>query len=236
MITKYTEFLNEKLTDKLSGFNVEEMKQQFLDGKIDIILYLNLCKKYHIEFPTDKEIIKYFKQFDDIDKIFITSLKNNILIGVKYAVEHGSNVNDYNALKNMSEQNNFEIVKYLVEHGADINKNNNESVNYAIINSNLEMLNYFFSKTSFTSDEINHFFEIATRFNNIDIIKFLINKGADIHYDDNIALYNSLLYENDEITKYLLNIGAVITKKYFVNKKMKYKLTNIIKNIKDDND
>jgi hypothetical protein len=33
MITKYNEFLNEKLSDKLSGFNEEGLKQQFLNGE-----------------------------------------------------------------------------------------------------------------------------------------------------------------------------------------------------------
>jgi hypothetical protein len=47
MIKKYTEYLNEKLSDKLSGFDEEGLKQQLDNNKIDFKTYFKICKEYN---------------------------------------------------------------------------------------------------------------------------------------------------------------------------------------------
>ena len=47
MIKKYNEYINEKLSDKLSGFNKTEIEQQLISGKISLDKYNELCKKYN---------------------------------------------------------------------------------------------------------------------------------------------------------------------------------------------
>ena len=56
MTKKYNEFLNEKLSDKLSGFNEEDLKQQFLNGVIKIEKFFEIIHQYNIPRPSNDEI------------------------------------------------------------------------------------------------------------------------------------------------------------------------------------
>jgi hypothetical protein len=62
MIKKYGEYITEKLSDKLSGFDAEELKQQFLSDKISFDKYYSLLKQYKLQLPSFNEITVYYKQ------------------------------------------------------------------------------------------------------------------------------------------------------------------------------
>ena len=53
MIKKYNEYTNEKLTDKLQGFDKDELFKQFLDNKLTAEKLLDNCEKYNIKIPDD---------------------------------------------------------------------------------------------------------------------------------------------------------------------------------------
>ena len=57
---KYNDFINEKLSDKLSGFNEEKLKQQYFSGNISIELYYERCKENNIIPFTSDEIVKQY--------------------------------------------------------------------------------------------------------------------------------------------------------------------------------
>lgn len=181
MIKKYSEYINEKLSDKLVGFDENDLKQQlidckisidkylficidnnikpskdiikkmFIDDKIDIDDYLKYCKKYDLDYPTNEEM--HFK---------ISKLKpNDMLI---YAC-------DYDFL---------DLVKLSINNEADIRSYNDYCIK-SIINKNYyDIIDYFLNyinKSEITSLII--FYSITD--NRIDIIKYLIDNNIFIN-------------------------------------------------------
>lgn len=50
----------------------------------------------------------------------------------------------------------------------------------------------------------------SCKLNKIEIVKYLVGKNVNIHYNDDEALYFSLYYRHREIFDYLLSIGGNI--------------------------
>ena len=93
---------------------------------------------------------------------------------------------------------NLEIIKYLM-----FSKSLNPTDNINVTQSGLKILN-----------RPNRKFIIAAQYNNINIIKYLIKYGENIHrYNDN-ALRTAIKYGNGnqsntvEVVKYLIQVGA----------------------------
>lgn len=150
--------------------------------------------------------------------------KNSNEAMVKYFVENGADINVLDEIKGYN-INDFEIVKYLVGKGA--NPNNNYLYDRCIVCGNVrifqfllekginvhykssEYLKYCTDRISWDLTEVNgkpfvkHF--IMSSF--YEIIKLYIEKGADIHFDDEYLLRTAvdkgllnlveLLVEND---------------------------------------
>jgi len=81
----------------------------------------------------------------------------------------------------------------------------------AFINENLDMIKYFF-ENGVNSIEINAviFADILTKQSNLNIIKYLINKGLDIHVENELFLKTACSKTscNLELTKFLIEQGA----------------------------
>ena len=93
MINNYKDFINEKISDKLSGFNEEELRIQFINGKIDIEKYLYNCDKYN--FKIDTELFKKLLFDEKINKDFIAELKMKKLSDGTWQVIEFANLKEY---------------------------------------------------------------------------------------------------------------------------------------------
>jgi len=59
-----------------------------------------------------------------------------------------------------------------------------------------------------SQEDLNDKLEVAVRGSNLELVKSLINKGADIHIDDDKPLRLASRYGHLAIMKYLISKGA----------------------------
>lgn len=232
MIQKYNEFLNEKLTDTLRGFDEEGLKQQLIDNKIDIFKYLQFCEKYNLEYPSNEELINYFKDytFDKIIKTLI-SIGNKELI--KYYIDDGNDINAHSsyALRIAVNKNDIKIVKFLIDNNAEItqtvvenaiDKDNdlskylidickidilNKILHYIVIKHNFELLKYTVEHGADIKSD-NSLFYTAVQYNDHKIVEYLIEHDADTS-DINKALQYVINYQSNELAKYLMKYANI---------------------------
>jgi len=151
--------------------------------------------KHLLVGPTDDE---YINAMEDINGqapnyYLIDCVNDNVLRGVKRALELGANINYHSDIITIAiKNNNMEMVKFLIDNGADVKGSFNHALYISIIN------------------------------NRLDYVKLLVDKGADvnqvfqymhkgkIYY--NTALDISRIKKFKEIEKYLLNNGAITFK------------------------
>jgi ankyrin repeat protein len=119
------------------------------------------------------------------NKILREASKTGDLDIVKYLVEHElfASADRAHALAGASAKGHLQVVKYLIEEqGADIHKNND------------------FALRNATKQSIDSAFEV---------IKYLVEKGANVSANENEAIKNSVQgFGNVEIAKYLSENGA----------------------------
>lgn len=224
MIFKYKQFLNEKISDKLSGFNQKQLKNQLMNNKIDLDKYLHLCNKYSIELPNDEEIKEYllYNQNNDINiKLFIRALK-------KYDL----NLPDVKLIKPYVLNGNITIEFYKKYYGDLTNDeiyqsiSNYKSRQYDTQNDMLidaSKYNYFdLFKKSFKYKVDKYSLQVAL-FNaiengNFEMVKYLVDYGADVnsYYEIKTMLYYAIINKNYDIVKYLIDNNAKIYYQYLM--------------------
>jgi ankyrin repeat protein len=194
MIKKYQVFLNEKLLTKLVFEELNILKgpsdeETFSIPVFDRIKLIKNGKIDHKFFPSDEEILTDIKDMD-INDVLIKSSKLGLLKYVKYALEHGADI-EYNqntvgstALSEACFFGNFDVIKYLVEHGANIN-----------------------------SQSFSHFTPLMVAMengNNLEIVKYLINHGADIkmlNLFNQDAYVHAIFNNRQDIANYIKSIS-----------------------------
>ncbi|QFR49262.1 ankyrin repeat domain-containing protein [Sulfurimonas lithotrophica] len=122
---------------------------------------------------------------------WIELLKNNDYIGVKQYIKNGADINDENeigesvlavALRNHCDD---DLIKILIQSGADVYDFDNEGVSI---------------------------FDMAITYNNIDLVKYIIEKGIDVNKATRKSGFTPLMcaacYGRVEIVSILLEHGA----------------------------
>lgn len=83
----------------------------------------------------------------------------------------------------------------------------------AILANDISQVKFILDKNSKLYEQSNYLLSRAIRKKNIDIIKLLIQRGADINYKDESGVYPihlAILWQELEIVKLLINHGADI--------------------------
>jgi len=114
--------------------------------------------------------------------------------------------------------NDIEMVKHLLELGADPaipGKFDNIALHYAVMMGSAEMAELFISKSLILSDSQNKLgqtpLQMAAEAGNLEMIDFLISKGADPNHRDArgiTPLHEAVINGHVEATKLLLDKGA----------------------------
>lgn len=134
----------------------------------------------------------------------ITYNTKNSLEIVKLIVENGADVNSVctfgyrkSPLYVATERKRLDIVKFLVEHGVDVNYEQNSDPNYTIIRGDTEPSNTALDK--------------ALVDNSSDIVKYLINNGADIFIKNSkgVSAYDYAETHKSESAKIIKGVASM---------------------------
>jgi ankyrin repeat protein len=197
---------------KKSGINIKELKDKFFDYNLLILLEIN---------DLDNIVMKTHKKYK-LDINYITSTQNTTLLLsccedrkkklIKYCIENGANVNSIDKdgdspLLLASQWGDKQTIFSLIQAGAkiDIINNNGNSVCDGIIKGDYYQC-FKMIYTYLTPELIKKSFSLSIKYNNMQILKFLINKGH-IYKDvlvDNIPLFIYSKIIDNKITKFIL--------------------------------
>jgi len=187
------------------------------------------CARDHIEVVEYLNDANVQKHLDNSLKIFAKLGKLEI---VKFLVEAGANPNiDMSIVAN---RGYLEVVKHLVSKGADINAN--EAINYAAFNGHLNIVRWMLDAGADATLECSKHlvanvcmmgdlnllkrldkmeavvsdnpgaFKMACERGHLEIVKYLVERGNDVHVDDDWGLRIALGKENTEVVEYLKGI------------------------------
>ncbi len=132
----------------------------------------------------------------------------------KYMIECGLDIhlNENEPLKCAISNGYLEIVGKLLGYNDNFEayqKICGNSVVYAIDGGYLDVVKHLIDKSN-TQNDLHHALKHASLKKNLEIIQYLIEKGANIHMNNDIILRNAAFSGNLEIVKYLVSIGANI--------------------------
>lgn len=159
--------------------------------KLDTILHLAQYGIYISDYTNDVALI--FLYYDD-------------LFALKYCLENGANVNYI-----LSEvlYIDINVMQLLLNYGANLNKLNLDQIQSIIHNKdNLNVITYLIENGLDIMHCINDVILYSVIYKDLNMIKFFINLGADIHFDNDILLYCACKMGEIEIITLLLELGA----------------------------
>jgi len=179
-------------------------------------------------------IVKYlYKNGADIKKddyITIAAFNGNLKI-LQFLVENGANMENINdAFISAIRERHFSVVKYLFEIGASITEEaisysasdgykkiihflieNGGNKNVALINSlDIETIKYLIENGADIHYDNENIFLRCAIRGNLEMMKYLVENGANIHFNEEEALFLSFQYSNFKTTKFLIENGADI--------------------------
>lgn len=220
--------------DVVSAFNkvISSFENKFYYYPIKFNTFITLSK-YNID------IVSY------VDKICILFYNYNDVPGLEFCLENGVDANDI--ITRIQCRLDIDTIKCLLNHGADINKLKLDNIKCIMVHSanflvmeylienGLDVSNYLYDLIVFSigystdatkyfinmgigADKLNELLPIACTIGNIEIVKFLLENGADVHYNNNSILdfmhiNYKLCYDNTDkwykIVKILIKNGAI---------------------------
>lgn len=129
---------------------------------------------------------------------------------VKYLIEEEQtedldiHIDNDNLIVQACISGNLELVKYLIDKGLDIHINNDSVLCEAT--KNLEFFKYLVEEHNFDPrmQDDKPFSIACTYLDSSDVIKYLIELGADINMNDGQALREASHYNNFELVKFLV--------------------------------
>jgi ankyrin repeat protein len=121
--------------------------------------------------------------------------------------------NDDYAIKWSCVNGHFKIVKLLIKYGANIYEYDNFALKWCAINNHLKILKYLLNNFHFHNDVLSFIIIKCSQFGSLESIKTLRHFNANIFYMDNDALIKALRSNHYNVIKYLLENGANPTSK-----------------------
>lgn len=146
------------------------------------------------------------------NRLFIGSFMGNLKYLIQ-AIKEGASIHagDERALEFAAKEGNFDIVKFLLENGADPSARNYAAYKAALKGYHKDVADLLLKNTPLKHQPAKHINEnllMAAALNNKDELITAIEKGADIHYQEDRALELAAKEGNLGIVEFLLENGA----------------------------
>lgn len=246
LTNKISSFLNPK--DNVNLYSTSKgLNREFENDKCYILLQ-KLIKEKH-DVPKDickkipkNEMVHFFDQYTEYKIKSLTLqdiVKKNYLLLFKYLINNEVNmtvhiitlshktgsfsISKRSLLLECIINNRIEFLKFLLETKLfnSVYENNGIYLFYSIPNGNYDITKLLIEKKVDTG--LNTALTNSVLYNSIAIVKLLLEKGADIHFQNDLALKTALRQNNKDITELLLKNGANkdIFEKYKDNEKQK---------------
>ena len=192
-----------------SGVDINGRFGQYRDTGI-MISVKNKNKEMLMTFINargDPNVGNHFRQTPIFEAV-----KNNDIEIVNILVDVGANVETAYAIINAIEGNKQKIMKILMR--GEINLNNPQYLNAAINKKNREMVEILLDR-GFDINYKNEIYNapIFSAYRDLELMKYLISKGADINSTNDSDQTLLHLFDNFEIAKYLVDSGINIEMK-----------------------
>jgi ankyrin repeat protein len=153
---------------------------------------------------------KSTKIYEVENEVLLIAAKDNCFALAKFLVENGMEISDM-AMDLAIQSGSSEIVKLFLEHGATLDvTSNNRYVADAAANDNLDMVKFFVELGADVDTYKGLALEIACQHNNIDIVKYLVANGANVNINHGKALSAAKRYGHKRIVDYLVEHGACV--------------------------
>ncbi|MDD4971269.1 MAG: ankyrin repeat domain-containing protein [Paludibacter sp.] len=166
---------------------------------------------------------------DGVTVMFLAASDNKIEVG-KILLKYGAKVDlpigkcETRPLLIACQENSFEFVKFIVENGGDVNSKNkcagNQTpIRFACKTGSVKLVSYLLdngANLEDTPDDLITPIIQAARSNHYDLVKFLIEKKANVNayaatHDKECALNQAIMNKNSDIVELLLENGALVT-------------------------
>ncbi|AQN68741.1 putative ankyrin repeat protein [Saudi moumouvirus] len=183
-----------------NGLNIFDEKNKSLFWAC-VNNYTNIIK-YLVEKGIDVNI----NNGSNLDELIRRKNFDNL----KFLIENGANIKSITkSLHSTICVGNIDMVKYLIESGADINGEFNDSILAASIYGHKDIIDYLL-KNGPNFDTINNGLMEASGDCFMSIIKYLLESGIDINYNNSFALDIACKNKHLSAIKYLLDNGSDI--------------------------
>jgi len=223
--------LNENCKEQLfwQKFISKKLKEMVLNGKSKEDVFHESFGKYALQAysPTGDAFIAAAVKVgnfnkDYLERLLITSSKNDYINSVKNLIQKGVDVNiqdrsGITALIYACYNKNVQIIKLLILSGADINKRDDEGLTplmNASKHGNLDIVEELLNNHAIVNSEVEGDITAlmyASDIGHLDIVTLLLNAGADPNEIDDEGR-TALMYASEtdhlEIVKLLINAGA----------------------------
>lgn len=209
MIKKYNEYITEKISNILHGYNKDEMLDKIKDFE-------------------PEQLFRKSCQYDLVEGIILA--KNNIGLS-SITVDNGINLAAYYGSLN--------VLNYFINNGYSVHNDNDKPIRYAIDNNQNDMVEYLVNNFDYNNDVLAESLNNAVIKNNIEIVNFLLSRDIDISKNGGLIVENAVVNANTtknyEILIKLLEKHAPITKNayYFA---YSYNIIEILNKYKNNYD
>ena len=192
-------------------------------GTIEIILLLlqyGVDPFHYSKFKITPLHIAVSNEREFVVRILLSYPHSNPLAFINATSERGSS-----ALSIAVAKGNFYLMKLLIEFGADVyqKSKDKELLYFSLFQPSLEIVDYIISvlKLNGVNDRLmNEKFtplSLAAQIGNISLVKYLLDKGADIHLtnrNSGFPLFLACQNGKEEMVEYLLSMGANPSQKF----------------------
>lgn len=167
--------------------------------------------------PLIQRLIEYDKVNVNVEhgEPLAKALETGNLELIDYLVEHKANVHardgdfDPNFLEIAVKARQFDSLKYLIE---EAKLQDPLQINNAFLEASrlgyLEMMDYLLNNGAIIDTDNNLALREAIYHPNLEVIQFLVDNGLDIHFENDYAIRLAVKLHRQEVIDFLMNLGA----------------------------
>jgi hypothetical protein len=176
----------------------------FWDRQINIVWYMHLMKKGFYDYHDEAE-----SSSCSANALVYACDKGHLDV-VHYLVKNGVNALFLNnlCLEKAASHGFHDIVVYLIESGSNVNLHCKKVIKCLMKKMNYTDVLNFLIKHGLNQESLDNMMIYHATNGDLNGIKLMVEKGANIHAKKNLALKISAKYGNIHIMQYLINMGA----------------------------